>query len=146
MRRAGAGGGPGAGAHTRVALRRLQLANLRLNAARRRCPCSPALSPAQACEAAGQVGGTCHAACARLCTRVAERPRCAARRTPQKSPPVERCVRFLGALAALAPDSEGGEALTESLMRKLAAHLGAADRSVRFRAAQGLACVLQVRG
>lgn len=55
-------------------------------------------------------------------------------------------MRFLGALAALAPDSEVGGALTESLMRKLASHLGAADRSVRFRAAQGLAYVLQVGG
>lgn len=75
-------------------LRRLQLANLRLNAARRCCPCSPALSPTQAREAAGRIGGARRAACARLCTRAAERPRAA--RTP---PPAE--VPACGALRAL---------------------------------------------
>ncbi|KAI8474193.1 MAG: hypothetical protein J3K34DRAFT_518335 [Monoraphidium minutum] len=60
----------------------------------------------------------------------------------QKSAPVERCVRFLGALSAAAPPGEAGEAFAEALMRKLASHLGAADRGVRVRAAQALAQVL----
>ncbi|GBF88417.1 hypothetical protein Rsub_01129 [Raphidocelis subcapitata] len=62
---------------------------------------------------------------------------------PRKAPNVERCVRFLGALAALAPAGATGEALTEALFRQLSSHLEAADRGVRFRAAQALAITLQ---
>jgi len=62
---------------------------------------------------------------------------------PQKCPPVDRCVRYLGAIAALSPPTDAATAFIEALMTKLASHLEAADRAVRFRAAQALACVLQ---
>ena len=61
----------------------------------------------------------------------------------QKTPPVERCVRFLGAIAAACPPGDAGDAFVEGLMYKLSSHLDAADRDVRFRAAQALAFVLQ---
>lgn len=110
---------------------------------------------------AGQVRMRCGMGCVRVrawrralrCTLAAAAPRCCVSTFPpsaqtlnprdkQKSPPVERCVRFLGALAATAPASDAGEALVEHLLRKLGSHLTAADRSVRFRAAQSLACAL----
>lgn len=52
-------------------------------------------------------------------------------------------MRFLAAIAAAAPANETGDAFMEALLHKLASHLGAADRGVRFRAAQALAGALQ---
>ncbi len=52
-------------------------------------------------------------------------------------------MRYLGAIASLAPATAAGEAFTERLMTKLASHLEAAERPVRFRAAQALAATLQ---
>ena len=61
----------------------------------------------------------------------------------QKAPPVERCVRFVGAIAANMPLTDAAEAFMERLMRHLSDRLEAAERPVRFRASQCLACVLQ---
>eukprot|EP00775_Hariotina_reticulata_P011494 gene11494-11637_t len=63
--------------------------------------------------------------------------------TVQKSPKVERSIGFFGVLASKAPaDSEAAAALVEELLQRLACHLSAADKMVRYRAAQLLQLML----
>ncbi len=62
----------------------------------------------------------------------------------QKDAPVERCCRFLGALAAHLPaEDEACCIALEDLLEQLAGKLCALDKVVRFRAAQLLGNALQ---
>lgn len=57
--------------------------------------------------------------------------------TTQKSPYVERCMRFFGAFAAKTPaNDEAAAALVEELLSYLAGLLSALDKAVRYRNAQ----------
>jgi hypothetical protein len=60
-----------------------------------------------------------------------------------KSPYLERAMRYFSSFAARAPaNSEAAAALLEELLARLAGHLSALQRGVRFRAAQLIANIL----
>lgn len=61
----------------------------------------------------------------------------------QKSPNVDRCIKFVGVFVRKAPpNSEVASAVAEELLTHLSGHLSAADKVVRFHACQVLQQVL----